>query len=145
MSEIIKIRHVGIVTKNLKKSIKFWVDHMGFKIFKSIDEEGVHIDSITGKKKSSVKTVKLKGPNGYMVELLYFKNNKSKNIKRTPTSYGITHIAIQVDDIKKQYKRLKDLKYRFNSTPNITPDGYAKMNYFRAHDNVFIMFHERSK
>ena len=76
MSEpILKVRHVGIVTEDIEKSVNFWVELMGFKVFKSMKEEGDHIDNISFQKNSSVETIKLIGPNDFMLELLHFHNN----------------------------------------------------------------------
>tara|TARA_Y200000002_G_C22673693_1_gene661177 strand:- start:654 stop:1124 length:471 start_codon:yes stop_codon:yes gene_type:complete len=139
MSErILKVRHIGIVTEDIQKSVNFWVEVMGFKIFKSMKEVGDHIDNISFQKNSSVETVKLLGPNNFMLELLHFQNNLENKKVRKPTSYGITHIAIQVKNIENKYNELRELGYEFTSSPTLTPDGYAKMNYFKAHDEVYI-------
>ena len=135
---LIKIRHVGIVSKDLEKSLNFWINQMDFKIFKEMNEEGDHIDSITNKKNSKVKTVKLIGPSNFMIEILDFENNDSPIINSKAYSYGITHIAIELEDINKKYIELKSAGIKFNSPPNTTPDNYAKMTYFEAPDGVFI-------
>ena len=58
---MIKIRHTGMVSKNLKKSIYFWVNLIGFKIVKTLNEKGHLIDKIIGYKNVKVKTIKLEG------------------------------------------------------------------------------------
>ncbi len=50
---------------------------MNFTIFKEMIEMGEHIDSITQKKNTKVRTIKLKGQDNFMIELLDFKNNDS--------------------------------------------------------------------
>ena len=79
-----KIRHTGIVTNNLKKSLLFWNKYLKFKIFKQADESGQLIDKIMLYKDVKVKTIKLKASRGLILELLSFKNStkiKQKNIK----------------------------------------------------------------
>jgi len=70
-----KIRHTGIVTNNLKKSLLFWNKYLKFKIFKQADESGQLIDKIMLYKDVKVKTIKLKDSSGLIIELLSFKNS----------------------------------------------------------------------
>ena len=37
--KITEIRHVGIVVNNLQKSLKFFINVLGFKIFKKMNEK----------------------------------------------------------------------------------------------------------
>jgi len=137
-NNIKNIRHIGIVVKDLEKALHFWITLMGFTVHKEMNEEGVHIDSITKIKDTKVKTVKLIGPKNSMIELLYFNDNFASDIDKKPYSYGITHIAIEVENIEEEYNRLLKEGIEFNSPPNLTPDGFAKMNYMKAHDGVYI-------
>ena len=41
---MIKIRHTGLVTNDLKKSLIFWTKYLKFKIKKEMDESGNLID-----------------------------------------------------------------------------------------------------
>ena len=50
MKTNIKVRHIGLVSPNLKKSINFWCNELGFKIKKRMKEEGSTIDSLIGYK-----------------------------------------------------------------------------------------------
>ena len=138
MSNIKNIRHIGIVTRDLEKSLNFWTKKMNFSIYKEMIEVGEHIDSITHKKNTEVRTVKLKDKHNFVIELLDFKNNDSPLINQKPYSFGITHIAIEIVDLDKMYHELKSDGIVFNSKPNITTDGYAKMVYFEAPDGVFV-------
>ena len=52
---MIKIRHTGIVTKNINQSLNF-CEKIGFKIKSSALEFGKTIDSVLGYKKVKVKT-----------------------------------------------------------------------------------------
>ena len=81
---MIKIRHTGIVTKNLKQSLDFWGKTLGFKVKKTLNESGELIDKIIGYKNVKVKTLKLADSFGNLIEILYFFNSpklKKINIK----------------------------------------------------------------
>ncbi|HJO63248.1 MAG TPA: VOC family protein, partial [Desulfobacterales bacterium] len=51
---------------------------------------------------------------------------------------GITHIAFTVEDIEQVYKRLVQSGITFLSTPQSSPDGYAKVAFCRAPEGTFI-------
>ena len=57
---MIKIRHTGIVTKNINQSLNFWCEKIGFKIKSSALESGKTIDSVLGYKKVKSKHISLK-------------------------------------------------------------------------------------
>ena len=79
---MIKIRHTGLVTKNLKKSLNFWSKLIGFKVKIKLKEKGTTIDQVLGYKNVLVKTLKLRDSNNNLLELLYFYNSpKVKKIK----------------------------------------------------------------
>ena len=108
---MIKIRHTGIVTRNLKRSLLFWEKLIGFKEVNSQIESGNLIDSVLGYKNVKVKTIKLKDKKKNLIELLYFYNSP-KFIKRKidPYTLGYTHISITVKNIDSMYQNLKKKK-----------------------------------
>ena len=129
---MITIRHTGIVTKNLDKSLIFWQKLIGFKQVNSQIERGDLIDSVLGYENVKVRTIKLKDKNKNLIELLYFYNspNKAEKKKINPYTPGYTHISITVKNIQSIYKKLKKYKVKFNSKPQITPDKKHKMTYY---------------
>ena len=111
---MIKIRHTGIVTKNLKQSLDFWVKTLGFKVKKTLNERGELIDKIIGYKNAKVKTLKLADSYGNLIEILFFFNSpKFKKIVIKPYTNGYTHISLTVKNIQFFYKVLKKKKNYF--------------------------------
>ena len=135
---MITIRHTGIVTKNLDKSLIFWQKLIGFKKVNSQIERGDLIDSVLGYENVKVRTIKLKDKNKNLIELLYFYNSPSKAEKKKikPYTPGYTHISITVNNIQSIYKKLKKYKVKFNSKPQITPDKKHKMTYCKTPEGV---------
>ena len=118
---MIKIRHTGLVTNDLKKSLIFWTKYLKFKIKKEMDESGNLIDKIMLYQDVKVRTYKLVDNNNMLLELLYFKNSpKIKNNKIKPYTNGFTHISITVKNLNNLYKFLKKKKIKFNSKPQIS-------------------------
>ena len=134
----IRVRHTGIVTENLTKSLEFWQKYFGFKKIKDNNEYGETIDKVLGYKNVKVRTVKLKDSSNALIELLFFKNRpKTKKNLLSPYSNGITHISITVKNIDKIYDKLKK-KIRFNSKPLISHDGNVKMTYCKTPEGAFL-------
>ncbi len=137
-SNITEIRHIGITVQDLKKSINFFVKDLGFKVHKKMDEEGPYLEKMLNLPKIKVTTVKLKAPDGNLVELLKFKNFKHKNKWQGKIYHtGPTHFALTVKNLDKIYTKLKK-NYKFNSAPQYSPDGYAKVTFFNGPENLQI-------
>ena len=67
---MIKIRHTGIVTKDIKKSLYFWNKIFKFKINKDLNEKGKTLDKVLKHRNVKVRTLKLKDDFGNLIELL---------------------------------------------------------------------------
>ena len=78
---MIKIRHTGIVTTDLKKSKWFWCKQLNFKVKKSANEKGLTIDKVLGYKNVKVKTIKLQDKNKILLNYYIFLTQKLKTIK----------------------------------------------------------------
>ncbi len=136
---MVKIRHTGIVTNDLKKSNWFWCKQLKFKVKKIADEKGLTIDKVLGYKNVRVKTIKLQDQKKNLIELLYFSNSpKLKKSKVLPYSNGITHISVTVSNLKVLYKKLKKNKIRFNSEPRVSEDNKVLMTYCRTPEGSFL-------
>ena len=136
---MIKIRHTGLVTNDLKESLKFWTKYLKFKIKKKMDEEGDLIDKIMLYQNAKIKTYKLVDNNNMLLELLYFKNSpKIKKNKIKPYTNGFTHISVTVKNLNNLYKFLKKKNIKFNSKPKVSLDGNVIMTYCRTPEGVFL-------
>ena len=136
---MIKIRHTGIVTRNLNKSLFFWEELLGFKQVNSQLESGSLIDAVLGYKNVLVRTIKLKDKKNNLIELLYFKNSPNFSKKKIkPYTPGYTHISVTVKNISKIHEILKKNNIKFNSNPQITPDKKHKMTYCKTPEGAFL-------
>lgn len=133
------IRHAGIVVKDLRKMVHFYRDILGLKIIKRMNESGSYLDCITALKKTKVTIVKMKADDGGMIELLYFRSHPRRiSSRRCLCDTGISHIAFGVKDVRAEYNKLKKIGIRFNSLPQISPDGCAKVAFFRDPEGNMI-------
>lgn len=132
------IRHIGIVVSDLKPSICFYKDLFGFQITRQMEESGDYIDNMLAMRGVKVTTVKMSAPDGQMIELLQFHSHQRIQKMRAINDIGIAHIAFEVEDLDAEYNRLKDEGVSFNSPPQLSPDGYAKVTFCRAPEGTFI-------
>jgi catechol 2,3-dioxygenase-like lactoylglutathione lyase family enzyme len=137
-----EIRHTGIVVDDLKKSLWFYKEKMGFKVFKHMDESGHFIDKILGIKNTMVTTVKMTLGNGQMIELLDFSSHKKNILQSSINDIGPTHLAFTVDNIDKIYDDFLHDGVEFISTPEMSEDGGVKVVFCKAPEGTYIEFVE---
>lgn len=133
------VRHFGIVVNNLDKPLHFYRDLLGLKIKREMLEEGKYIDTILNLKNTKVKTIKMSADDGSLIELLYFKSHPRKpKLNKKICDIGASHLTFTVANIDAEYKRLKKRGVKFNSAPQISPDGKAKVVFCYDPDGVPI-------
>ena len=138
---VTEIRHIGLTVQNFELCKNFFINDLGFSVHKEMDEQGSYIDNMFGLSDVRVKTSKLKAPDGNLVELLKFSNHKVENDNFWSGklySTGLTHIALTVKNIQKTYDELLKKGYEFNAPPQNSPDGFAKVTFFKGPENLFV-------
>lgn len=138
------IRHIGIVVSDLVASLRFY-KLLGFKVDKQMIEKGDYIDKISSLSNVKVTTVKMRSVSGQLIELLYYHSHKKISKKCELSDIGITHFAVTVDDIEYAYRELSKVGISFNSQPQLSPDGNAKLTFCQDPDGVFIELVEMLK
>jgi len=135
---MLNIRHTGIVVSNIEKSIDFY-ENLGFIIQKDMLESGDYIDNFSDLKDVQVRTVKMSLENGDMIELLWYKSHPEKpDMERKITQIGCSHFALTVSDLNRVYDRMREDGVVFNSAPQYSPDGYAKVTFCKDPDGSLI-------
>jgi len=135
---ILNIRHTGIVVENLEASLDFYTKKLGFVVSKRMDEDGEFIDRILGFQNIQVTTVKMTLKDGPMVELLDFKSHKKNIVSTQLNDIGPTHLAFTVDDVDETHNQFSAKGVEFISTPQVSPDGYAKVAFCQAPEGTYI-------
>lgn len=134
-------RHTGIVVRDLERSLKFYKDTLGLKIWKRATEKGQYIDTVVGIAEVVVEWVKLQVEDGYLIEILQYKSHPSRN---TPSGnfaankIGCSHIAFTTSDIDKLYEALCANGYECNNHPINSPDGLARVMYCYDPDGIIV-------
>ena len=131
------IRHTGIVVNKLDKSLWFYKEKMGFKIFKQMDESGRFIDQILGFTDIRVTTVKMM-LNNQMIELLDFSTHKKILVNKSIIDNGPTHLAFTVENLNEIYEDFIDNDIEFISSPKLSTDGKVRVAFCKAPEGTFI-------
>lgn len=138
--KVINIRHTGIVTDNLKKSLYFYKTLLGFKVKKRMLEKGNTTDNISNLKNVRVETIKLYKKKNQIIELLFYHSHKRSNRNKfyNISRIGISHISMTVKNLQMTYKKLKGNNIKFISEPNTSDDGNVKITFCRAPEGTLI-------
>ncbi len=130
---ITKIRHTGLVVKDLNKAVKFY-EALGFKISSRQVETGSFIDQVVGLEKVEVETAKFLAPCGGMLELLQYHSHPidAPLNKQVSQRLGCSHIALQVEDLSETLNTIDKVGGTTKSEPATTPD--EKFTVVYCHD-----------
>jgi len=108
------------MVNDIEKSLGFYRDLLGFKVIRDEIERGRHVEGIFDKG-VYYREVKLSITDsleeGTVIELI--------EKKMVPIDFA--HIALRVDDIEKEYKKLEEAGVEFTCPPVVSEDGYAKI------------------
>ena len=121
-----------------------------------MEESGQYLSGLLDLQDARATTVKLSPPddqpqnnstsNNGLLELLFFHSEcipspKLPNINQV----GLSHFALTVNDLDLIYKQLSEKGIRFLSSPQASPDGYAKVAFCRDPDGCLIELVELMK
>lgn len=144
MKKNLTIRHTGLVVKDFNKSKFFWTKYFGFKVNKEIKEKGKVLSNVLGLNNATIKTCKMIDKRKNMLELIYFYEPKIKIKKILVNSNGFTHIAMNVDNLDKFYKKYKK-HIVFNNKPQKSENGKVKFIYCRTPEGAYLELVEEIK
>jgi catechol 2,3-dioxygenase-like lactoylglutathione lyase family enzyme len=128
------VRHTGVVVRDLEKSTEFYCA-LGFVEDNHAIEEGDFIDTVVGLQNAKLEWVKLKAPDGYLLELLqYHSHPEQKEIaKQKSNQLGCSHLAFSVDDIDFICEKIEEIGGSIVNLPALTNDKKVKVAY--CYDN----------
>ena len=121
------VRHTGIVVRNLDESVNFYCE-LGFVEDNRDFEEGGFIVTVVGLQNTKLQWVKLKAPDGSLLELLQYHSHPEHKriIKQKSNQLGCSHIAFSVKDIDSVCERIKKIGGSMVNPPALTNDKKVK-------------------
>lgn len=153
MGNITGVGHVSFTVMDLDRTIDFYVNKLGGRLFDRNKDEGENLglyvfgDTNKGSYASlGIAMIRLGNLN---IEFIQYLNPPTKIAYHgDPSIAGSAHIAWEVDDIEKMYKRLKIDGVKFHSEINdCVRDGELvwKWVYFRDPDNICVELSQHYK
>jgi catechol 2,3-dioxygenase-like lactoylglutathione lyase family enzyme len=126
--------HVGISVANLERSIAFYRDLLGMTVVEEVTFGGARYEAILALKRARGRIAILKA-DSLVVELFEFLEPvpKAMDRMRPVSDHGITHVALEVDNVQELYERLSTAGVYFHSPPIHFP-GCATAAYARDPD-----------
>jgi glyoxylase I family protein len=115
------LEHTAIASPDPQKLAAWYVEHLDFRI-----------------NYNSGRTVFVKAPNGYMIEIITSEGERPPQTMKDP---GIRHLAIAVKDINGVYNRLRAEGVRFDGEP-VNNKG-NKVVFFSDPDGNYLHLLER--
>ncbi len=131
--------HVGVGVKDLEESVRFYTEVMGMEVEYRTHNEGEKISRVVDVEDACFDVCMLI-KNDLRLELLAYGNPDSAK-QESPIKQdelGLIHLAFLVDDVDKEYERIKALGYKFNVAPLVARENGPKITYFTGPDNVVI-------
>ena len=126
------IRHAAIVVRDLNKCLQFYEFFFELERVSDDIEAGSFIEQVVGLEDVKLQWVKLRTPNGVLIELLKYQSPESphKPIEAQAShQIGHSHLAFTVDDIRLFNERLVSNGGSIVNPPALNPQGTAIVCY----------------
>ncbi|MBT5891583.1 MAG: VOC family protein [Chromatiales bacterium] len=119
--------HAALSTPNLERCLTFYTEVVGCEIAYEFGwpKGSADADKVTGLLESEAKAAMLKLGDSFL-EVFEFSSPqpKPRHGERPVCDNGITHIAVEVNDIHSEYKRMKSAGMMFHSEPMAQESGF---------------------
>ena len=137
-SLISQSRHTGIIVNDMKKSVYFYKNILGFKQLQDYIDDSDYINNVLGIKNGQIRMVKLQAKDGYIIELLKYLSHDTKLLNIPFYNVGICHLAFTISDSSLMYERLRREKVKIISKPLLSSEGTVKVFFCEDPNNIRI-------
>jgi len=136
---IVNVRHTGIVVRNLDKMAEFYRS-LGFFDDNREIEEGEFIDQVTGLKDAKLEWIKMKSPDGYLLELIQYISHpiEKEIINSNSNKLGCSHMAFTVEEIEKVCDVIEKSGGSVVNRPAVSTNGQVKVAYCHDPEGVLM-------
>lgn len=140
---ISKLRHTGIVVRNLEKAIEFY-EMLGFQTWKRELEQGWFLETVVNLENACVDIAKLKAPCGSLLELLEYQKHpvKMEIFMQPSNQLGCSHIALTVDSIDETLKSVRECGGSLVNPPAKSAEGEVLVAYCHDPEGNLLEFVE---
>jgi catechol 2,3-dioxygenase-like lactoylglutathione lyase family enzyme len=144
------LNHTSFTVSDLDRSIAFYRDALGLELQRTIRRRGPWIGRMTGLPGADLRIAALAVPGAsHVLELIEYVVPPGTRRPRLPTNdVGSAHLGFAVDDIEREYVRLRALGVEFVSPPVRVdePPGEGSWGaYFRDPDGIPLELQQRAE
>lgn len=135
---VTKVNHTGISVSDMERSLVFYRDVLGLDPVMDLDvERHAGLDAVVGMTDTVGRVVMLAAGDG-LVELWCYENPVGRPLPNDyqPADRGVTHVALQVEDVDAMHRRVVDAGFRAKSKP--VDLGIHKTCYVHGPDDEII-------
>jgi glyoxylase I family protein len=135
---ITRVNHTGISVSDMDRSLTFYKDLLGLEvIFDSDVPENERLSNVVGMENARGRVVWLRAGDT-MIELWQWDNPVGRALAPdyNPADKGVTHFALQTDNVDELYRKVTDAGYHANITPQNL--GLHKTTYIKGPDDEII-------
>src|SRR6266853_1063767 len=142
---ILAADHTGITVSNLKRSLAFWRDVLGFELSHRVDQTGELAAEITGVPDAEISLAVLKAPGGHKIELLEYlaPPDRKQHVDLRPCDVGSVHVALAVDNLDAVLEKIAASDWKVAGKPQTLtsgPNAGKRVVYVRDPDGTTIEF-----
>jgi len=124
-----KVHHIALTVRNIENSLKFYRDYFGFVEVRKFE-----------RREWNGKAVFIKLGDVYLELWQFDKQIKNKDNFSNLNILGIKHIAFEVDDIQKKYRKLKSENIEISKLVTGTTGKYC---FLKDPDGIFLELYEK--
>ena len=145
---IVSVDHINLVVSDLKRSVDFYTNVLGFRETQRAELEGKWIETIIGLETVKASVAYVVAPAGQpRLELLQYHSPIGDGFQANsiPNTLGLRHLALSVDNIDSAVQRLREAGTELLSRPVIVPTdviqhstGQKILCYFHDPDGVLL-------
>ena len=135
---ITRVNHTGVSVSDMERSLTFYRDLLELDvIFDSDVLENKRLSSVVGMTNARGRVVWLRAGDT-MIELWQWDNPVGRELASdyNPSDKGVTHFALQTDNVDELYRKVTDAGYHANTAP--LDLGLHKTTYIKGPDDEII-------
>ncbi|MEM7016182.1 MAG: VOC family protein [Pseudomonadota bacterium] len=135
---ITRVNHTGISVKDMEKSLAFYAELLELEVIFDSDVGGnPSLSKVVGMEKASGRVVWLRAGDT-MIELWQWDHPDGRPLPEDyrPSDKGVTHFALQTDDVDELYQKVIGAGYHANTSPKDL--GLHKTTYIKGPDDEII-------
>ncbi len=138
MATIKRVNHTGISVRDMERSLAFYRDLLGLELIFDSDVDDVPpLSAVVGMNHARGRVAWLRAGDT-MIELWQWDHPEGRLLPDDycPADKGVTHYALETDDVDGLYQRIVDAGFHANTEPRDL--GLHKTTYVRGPDDEII-------